>query len=226
MSPDTDEQAKAKLDDTELNVGSPRAAQKVELDLDDAPFLVDEEPAPAAAEEIPTAPPPQELEGPVKLPLWKKKKVLFGGAGGLLLLIGLAVWWFFIRDVTPPPPPPPPVQEPQKPVEPPAPPPPRDIFMEMAPFVVEKTDEKGITKVVSLKIKLVYKEDPRLASELQAKSFAVRDGLYYNLKNKAFANLTDKDSVEQLRDELRGVVNNYLNTGQIEQVLFEEMLVK
>jgi flagellar basal body-associated protein FliL len=96
----------------------------------------------------------------------------------------------------------------------------------MEPFVVEKTDSKGVTRVLSLTIKLVYKEDPRLATELSTKRFALRDGLYYNLKNKTFANLTDQESVEQLREELRGVVNNYLNTGTVEQVLFEELLVK
>ena len=126
----------------------------------------------------------------------------------------------------PPPPTPPPVQEPPKPVEPPPPPPPQDIYVPLEAFVVEKIDEKGVAKVLTLKLKLVYKENPMLERELLTKNFALRDGLYYNLKNKSFANLTDKDSVEQLREELRGVVNNYLNTGQVEQVLFEELLVK
>ena len=98
--------------------------------------------------------------------------------------------------------------------------------MPLEAFVVEKIDEKGVAKVLTLKLKLVYKEHPMLERELLTKHFALRDGLYYNLKNKSFANLTDKDSVEQLREELRGVVNNYLNTGQVEQVLFEELLVK
>ncbi|WP_243359302.1 flagellar basal body-associated FliL family protein [Fundidesulfovibrio terrae] len=229
LSADEQDQNKAKLDDTELNVGSPRAAQKVELDLDDAPFLEEEEAPPPPAEEIPAAPPAHDLGEPVKLPIWKNKKVLFGGVGGLLLLIGLAAWWFFIREVKvheEPPPPPPPAPAPVEPPKPAEPPPPQDVFVPMEPFLVEKTDTKGAFKILSLKIKLVYKEDPRLAREIQTKSFALRDGLYYNLKNKSFTNLTDKDSVEKLREELRGVVNNYLNTGQIDQVLFEELLVK
>lgn len=222
------EQNKAKLDDTELNVGSPRAAQKVELDLDDAPFLEEEEALPAPSEEIPAAPPPQAIEEAVKLPIWKNKKVVFGGLGGLLLLIGLAVWWFLLREVKPPvreEPAPPPVAS-EEPSQPAPPPPPADMFVSMDPFVVEKPDAKGGVKVLTLKIKLVYKEDPRLARELQNKIVILRDGLYYNLKNKSFANLTDKDSVEKLREELRGVVNNYLNAGQVDQVLFEELLVK
>lgn len=223
-SPD-DQDNKAKLDDTELNVGSPRAMQKVELDLDDAPFLEDEETPAPTAEDIPAAA-PQEFEEQLKLPFWKNKKVVLGGGGGLLLLIVLITWWYFIRDVKAPQeeaPPPPAVAEPEKPAAPPAPP---EIFVPMDAFLVEKTDAKGITRLLSLKIKLVYKEDQRIAREIQSKNFALRDGLYYNLRNKSFANLTDKDGVEQLREELRGVVNNYLNTGQVDQVLFEELLVK
>lgn len=224
--PGSDDQAKAKLDDTELAVGSPRALQKVELDLDDAPFLEDEEEAaPPPPEDLPPISEPQDLGEPVRLPLWKNKKIVISG-GGVLLLICLAAWWFFLRTEEAPPPPPPPVVEPPKPVEPPPPPPPQDVFVPLEPFLVEKTDAKGATRVLTLKIKLVYKEDPRIERELQAKAFAVRDGLYYNLKNKSFDILTDKDSIEQLREELKGVVNNYLNSGQVDQILFEELLVK
>ena len=222
-----DEQAKARLDDTELAAPTPKAAQKVELDLDDAPFLEEEEAPPPAVEE---APPPLEgpdLDQPVKLPIWKNKKVVFGGGAGLLILLGLAVWWFFLRSVEPPkpvePPPPPPIAEPPKPPEPPAP---QDVSVPMDAFVVEKADAKGVVRVLTLKLKLIYKENPQLARELQVKNFSLRDGLYYNLKNKSFDNLTDKQSIEQIREELRGVVNNYLNYGQVEQLLFEELLVK
>jgi len=37
-----DSQLKAKLDDSELSDDLPKALQKVDLDLDDAPFLEDE----------------------------------------------------------------------------------------------------------------------------------------------------------------------------------------
>jgi flagellar FliL protein len=229
MSPVEEEQVKAKLDDTELSTGSPRAMQKVELDLDDAPFLEEEVEAPAAVEELPTAPPPQEFEETPAPPLWKNKKILIG-AGGILVLLGLAVWWFFLRAAPPapppPPPPPPPVEEAPKPEEPAPPPIPPDAFFPMDSFVVEKKDPAGGIKILTLKIKLVYKDDPKLAQELQAKRLILRDGLYYNLKNKSFANLTDKQSVDQLREELRAVVDNYLNAGQVDQVLFEELLVK
>ncbi|WP_243367674.1 flagellar basal body-associated FliL family protein [Fundidesulfovibrio soli] len=227
LDPAAPDQVKARLDDTELSAGSPRAQQKVELDLDDAPFLEDEPEEAAPLPEIPTAPPPQELDEPLKLPFWKKKLVLIGGAA-LLLVTGAAVWWFLLRTPPepPPPPPPPPAEEPAPPAPPPPPPQPPDVFVELAPFVVEKVDAKGVSRVVNIKLKLVYKQDSPIVPELQLKAFPIRDGLYYNLKNKTFNNLTDKDEVEKIREELRGVVNNYLNSGQIDQVLFDELLVK
>ena len=223
-----DDQPKAKLDDTELAATTPKAAQKVELDLDDAPFLEEEEALPPpVVEEAPAPVEGPDLDGPVKLPVWKNKKLVLAGGAGLLILILLAVWWFFLRSVEPPkpvePPPPPMPAEPPKPAEPP---PPQDVFVPMDAFLVEKADAKGVVRVLTLKLRLVYKENPQLAKELQIKNFALRDGLYYNLKNKSFDNLTDKQAIEQIRDELRGVVNNYLNYGQVEQVLFEELLVK
>lgn len=229
-----DDSAKAKLDDTEINSASPRAAQKVDLDLDDAPFLEEETPEPAPAAE-PEAPSLEEDLTPVVLPWWKRKKIVIPGGGLLLVIIGLLVWWFLFRDhqqaqqETQPPPPQEQPKEPQAPPPPPEPappPPPKDIYQPLAPFVIEMDDAKGVTRVLTVTLKLVYKDESPVARELQLKSFAVRDGLYYNLKNKHFEILTDKQAVEALREELRGVVNNYLSTGQIDQVLFEELLVK
>ncbi len=223
-------QNKAKLDDTELNVASPKALQKVELDLDDAPFLEDEPEPEAPDPEIPTAPPPSEEAAPPPIPLWKRKKIVLSGAGVLLLVIVLGTWFFVLRPtpVEPPPvveepapePPAPPV--PAEPEEPPIPP---EVPLTLPPFLVEKTDDKGTAHLVTIKIKILYREE-RLGKELELKNFSLRDGLYYNLKNKTLKELTDKNNAEPLREELRGVVNNYLNSGQIETVLFDELLVK
>ena len=225
------EQGKAKLDDTELNIVSPKALQKVELDLDDAPFL-EEEPVPEPqAPELPTAPPPSEVEEPPAVPLWKRKPVRLAGAGLLLVLVLLGTWFFILRP-KPGEQPPPPVEEaapvpeaPPAPVAPETPPPPQEVALPLAPFLVEKTDDKGNTRLVTVKLKIIYKEE-RLGKELELKNFPLRDGLYYNLKNKTLHELTDKNNAEALRDELRGVVNNYMNSGQIETVLFDELLVK
>lgn len=224
------EQGKARLDDTELNIASPKALQKVELDLDDAPFLEEEpEPEPQAPE-LSIAPPASEDAPPPVIPLWKRKKVVLSGAGLLLFLIILGTWFFIFRP-TPGEQPPPPVEEtkapeaPAPPPEPEAPPQPPEVALPLAPFLVEKTDDKGGARLVTIKIKIIYREE-RLGRELELKSFPLRDGLYYNLKNKTLHELTDKNNAEPLREELRGVVNNYLNSGQIETVLFDELLVK
>ena len=173
---------------------------------------------------------PQECRGTAQAALMEEQEGDSGrGGAGLLLLIALITWWYFIRDIKSPqeeapPPEPAPVAEPEKTGCPACP----AGSLRSHGRVSRGKDRRqgGVTRLLSLKIKLVYKEDPRIAREIQSKSFALRDGLYYNLRNKSFANLTDKDGVEQLREELRGVVNNYLNAGQVDQVLFEELLVK
>lgn len=226
------EQGKARLDDTELNIASPKALQKVELDLDDAPFLEEEAVPEPQAQEVPPAPAAPVEEAPPSIPLWKRKPVMLAGAGLLLVLLLLATWFFILRPKPGEQAPPPPAEEaapaevaPPAPVEPETPPPPPELPLSLAPFLVEKTDDKGNARLVTIKIKIIYR-DERLSKELELKNFLLRDGLYYNLKNKSLHDLTDKNNAEALRDELRGVVNNYLNAGQIETVLFDELLVK
>jgi flagellar FliL protein len=221
-----DASRKAKLDDAELNVGVPKALQKVDLDLDGAPFL--EEPAaPQEAPEAPAAPSQSlEVEAPGETPFWKKKKFLLIAGGALVVILALTAWLVLRKPAPPPPPPveetPAPAQEPE---QPPAPEEKPEQFYVLDPFLVEKPDDKGHIRLITLKIKLGYK-DEQLADELKRKNLVLRDGLYYNLKNKSFGNLTDKKAVDTLRDELKGVVDNYLNTGQIEEVLFDDLLVK
>ena len=163
-------------------------------------------------------------------PLWKRKKFLLIAAGALVLLAAPAGWWLLKK---PPPPPEPepepaPAPEPTPPPEPPKPvepPPPPEQFATLDPFLVEKTDDKGVTRLLTVRIKLIY-TDPSVGAELKFKLFSVRDALYHNLKNKPFGIFADLDNTDTLRDELRGVVNNYLSRGQIEKVLFDEILVK
>ena len=103
---ETDTQAQSAS--TELEV-APEGGGKVALDIDDAPFLKEEEPE---VPEVPDEDEPPALEpGPseAKASPKKSKKKLIIAAAALLLLVGGggAGWWFFLR--TPPPPPPPPI---------------------------------------------------------------------------------------------------------------------
>ncbi|EFL50468.1 flagellar basal body-associated protein FliL [Solidesulfovibrio fructosivorans JJ]] len=225
-------QVKAKLDDSELSDDLPKALQKVDLDLDDAPFLEDEEETPAAeegqAEEA--SPFPIETEGEKP----SKKKLILIVAPVLLLLIGAAVYFFLLRKPAPPPesaeetppaeeaPMPPPAPVPPPP-EPPAPK--QEIVMPMEPFLVELTDAQGRTRFLTIRFTAVTQEKP-VELEFKRNIIVVRDAVYYYLKNKKFEFLADKNNAEVLKKDVLSVINQFIGAQPLDNLLIEDYLVK
>lgn len=222
----------------EIDIASPSAGslQKVELDLDDAPFLKKEEASPPAVRPSEPSAPAQEKPGGKK----RKKLLMLGGAAlALLAAIGIGAYWFFGRT---PPPPPPALPEPervlvpsQKPVEAP-----KEYVKEFAPFVVPRhmhsesgpaNPAKGSfprgddTRFLVCKFS-VFATDPNVAAEMDREMVRLRDAVYYYLLSKSSQFLTDAHNGRQIRDDLRGVVNDYLSQGKIEGILFESYLNK
>jgi flagellar FliL protein len=220
---------KAKLDDSELSDDLPKALQKVELDLDDAPFLEDEK------EEEPPAPPqeepaPQETEERAP-PWWKKKPVIFGGAGLILILLALVAYLLFFsgKKTEAPPPPPPPAEEnaEEQAPESQAPPAPEEPLLSvvMDPFLVEQTNEKGEVFLLTLQFSTMTKS-PQLEKELARNAVVLRDAVYYFLKNKPLMYLDDQKTADTLKQDIMSVMNQFLGDEQIENLFIEKYVVK
>jgi len=224
-------QVKAKLDDSELSDDLPKALQKVDLDLDDAPFLEDEEEAPAAekgqAEEA--APFPVETEG--KKPSRKKKLILIA-APVLLLVIGAAVFFLLHKKPAPPPAPveeTPPVEQapPPEPVPPPPEPPApkQEIVIPMEPFLVELTDSQGHTRFLTIRFTAVTQEKS-VELEFKRNIIVLRDAVYYYLQNKKLEFLTDKNNADVLKKDVLSVINQFIGAQPLDNLLIEDYLVK
>ena len=214
------------------------SASKVELDLDDAPFLQEdpkEEPEP---EEEKPAETPVVLEKGEKqltrlqkiLLLFKNKKVLAGSISGLLLLIILLVFLLGGDD------------EPPAPVEdqntnagqyeteqtPPAaevPAIPPELIITWEPFWVEQIDSDGQIRFLQCQFSAPTM-DPGLKQEADIKTLAIRDAIYYYLSHKPLTFLSDQRNAEVLKEDVLGIINGYLTRGQINQLLIESYLVK
>lgn len=217
-------QPKAQLDDSEAS----KATQKVDLDLDDAPFLEDEEEEEVELEEEDEA--PQLEEEPKKkkgLPPIFKNKLLYMGAVIAVLLVVIAYLLFSGPD-TPPPPPPPAEPAPQEEVIPqpePEPEKPNEIQLRMDPFLIEQKDDEG--KIRFLEVRLIFSTvDEALVRQFKQETFTVRNAIYYYLKNKDLQFLSDKDNAEKLKKELLAVTNQYMAFGRFETILFEQYLVR
>lgn len=222
---------KAQLDDSETS----RAARKVDLDLDDAPFLEDDEDEEEVIEEADETPPSLDEAKPRKErkppPAWLTNRWVLIGAGSAILLAGLA---FFLLSgdkvpVSEEPAPEPAAEEVAAPEPPPEPEIPEEVakdhLVKLDPFVVEQTDESG--EIRFLEVRLVFTTpNEALAGSLVRNTPTVRYALYYYLRNKDLTFLTDETNSEALKQELLSVVNQYMADGRFESLLFEQYVVK
>lgn len=208
-----------------------KAAQKVELDLDDAPFLEDED----EEDEIPDEE-PEELESTDEAPVEKKSKtkllIVIGIAVIIILLAAILVKLFLFTD-TPPSSEEPVVEEtleeiPKTIPEDTPPPPPEEpgvTLLRMDPFWVEQKDNKNHTRFLIARFAMTT-TDPMVVAEFGRKTVILRDAVYFYLKNKDLQFLADKDNVEKLKKDLLVVINQYIVAGQFEEILFEKYLVR
>lgn len=210
-----------------------KAAQKVELDLDDAPFLEDEDEEDDLPEDE-----PEELDSLEEAPAPTKSKtklLIFIGIGVIILLLaGILAKLFLFNDA-----PPAVIKEPaaveesfeEIPDTVPAeevPPPPEEpglTLLRMDPFWIEQRDEKKQTRFLIARFAMTTK-DERVVAEYGRKTLILRDAVYFYLKNKDLQFLADKKNVEKLKKDLLMVINQYIVAGEFEEILFEKYLVR
>jgi len=215
-------------EETELQMqqeetGSAGAQKKVELDLDDAPFLQTEEKATPPApfdEQLPVTPDDGAAEEAARKR--KKKRLIVMAACGVLVLVTAAVWWFFFR--TPPPPP----SEGPKPevIVVPTPAPgaqDNDIVREFATFVVPGKDSHGRTDFLICKFAAIT-HDPNIQREIERQLVPLRDAIYYYLRSKDRDFISDARNGAEIKKELLSVFNDYLTQGKVEDIVFESYL--
>ena len=229
MSPESTD-AKLASGAIEVAADASKVLPKVQLDIDDAPFLREKEPeAPPPKtrepEALPEAPSPPAEDADARK---KKKRIIIGVALLALLLAaagGGAVWWFVLR--TPPPPPP----TPQVVVVPSTPPDshPAEFLIPIAPFWLELTNDspRDKDKIFFLVCKFTaLSKSEAILQEMQNKAIVIRDALYFYLKNKSYDFLTQPDNTQTIKNDLKSVINGYLTAGKVDDMLFERYLTK
>lgn len=224
---------------------------KVELDLDDAPFLEDDDakpekeapeksPAPAA----PAAPATPGTQSPPKgentrqsflhrLLADKKRLALAGGAFLFLLAAGIGVNVFLGGDDAPPPvnaaPPvaataPTAVQLPEGPPQLPATPTAKHL-MRFSPFWVEQKDAEGNIRFLSLTFSIPTDND-MLFAELVGKNIVLRDALFYYLSNRPLVTLQNETTMAALKADLMTVINEHTANGKVNDIFIENFLIQ
>ncbi|MFO7818290.1 MAG: flagellar basal body-associated FliL family protein [Thermodesulfobacteriota bacterium] len=208
-------------DSVQLDVSGQKfdsSSEKVELDLDDAPFL-DED----FEEEKPEKEVEQKKEKEKKSdkeesepPLWKKKWFL-AGIALLILLLGGILTYFILRE---PAPKPPPAEEAElekaekKPLQ----------KIALDEFWVPH-DVDGKTIFLTCKFSMSTRNE-RLVWEVKRKKTTIRDAIFYYLKNKELLFLRDQKNADKIKEDILSVINQYLSNGRITKLLIEEYIIK
>lgn len=220
---DDGQQVKAQLDDS----GISRATKKVDLDLDDAPFLEDEEEEEEELEDLEPVEHDFDDDEESAGPSIFQNKLFYIALVVILLLVGV-IAYLLMREPAPAPPPVEPVAE-EQPATPEMPEPetpePDQTLVRLDPFWIEATDDNGEIRFLIIRINFATYDDQLVRNFVQ-ETLTVRNALYYYLRNKDLEYLTDEENVEQLKQELLGVVNQYMAAGQFETLLFEQYLVR
>lgn len=213
---------KAKPDEGTLMPGAfeSLASQKVQLDIDDAPFLMElpeDVPAPAVQEE-------QEEETPKKSR--KKLYIILGAAVLLLALVGGLIYYFFLAPA-----PEPTGMEPIVIVVPSTQPEPtvttapQEKIVELEPFWVPVKDENGKSRFAVFTFVLSTYDDTAY-QELTQQTIKVRDTIYYYLVNRPYGYLMDAKNLPAIREELVTTLQNDTIKGLINNLYFNSVLVQ
>ena len=201
---------------------------KVELDIEDAPFLQEpDEPKPPVKEPEPPAPQekkPPALKGRLAALLADKKRLAIIGGGLVLVLLAPVVVSLVLGGKSAPPP-----QEPvrklvpDEPVRENTPAGPKFLF-KGEPFLIERRGSEGEIRFLRCRFSIPT-DNPSLYGELQAKNIAVRDAIYYYLNNKPVTFLSDSTQTEVLKRDLISVINEHLTSEKIQELYIEDYLV-
>ena len=207
-----------------------RSAQKVELDLDDAPFLEEEEEVkpepPKPAETIRTEAPQEDKPAQPG-----RKKLIILGAAALVVLLAAALTakLLFFKGQPTAAPDAAGHSEPKEPAPdnataakaPELP----DIHVRLEPFWVEQKGAGDEIRFLIVRI-LLGTSDKMVAKEFETKLLPARNAIFYYLKNKDVQFLADEHNAEKLKSELLLVINQYVTDGKFDTLLFEEYVVK
>ncbi|OIO00829.1 MAG: hypothetical protein AUJ49_09115 [Desulfovibrionaceae bacterium CG1_02_65_16] len=214
-------QADAMIDTSEASLG----AQKVELDLEDAPFLEEEE-------EVQPEPPKQEapvsLESEEKKPsrLAGKKKLIIIVVAAVVLLVAtvLMVKLFFFKGKA--------ASEPAQADHAEATKQPDnatqaapELQVRLDPFWVEQKGANDEIRFLIVRI-LLTTTSQSTVRDFQIKLLPARNAVFYYLKNKDVQFLSDEQNAERLKGELLLVINQYVADGKFDNLMFEEYVVK
>ncbi len=218
-------------EEDELEAFAKQATAKVQLDIDDAEFLLDpaeEAPKEVVAQEEEAPPPAKTEEAPIE-PEQAPKPVprLLKISVAIFILVSLCalVWYMYFR----------PVEDHTKVPVPPTsivvPSPEEETLTEtgellvpLLPFFIERR-QGGNTRFLKVAFVLVA-ADADMQRDIFERTTILRDAIYYYLRNQDPDFVLNSKNIATIKSVLTDVVNGQLSTGKLEDFLIVEYVIR
>ncbi len=194
------------------------ASQKVQLDIDDAPFLMD------LPEDIP--PPAVQEEKEEETPKKSRKKLflLIGIALVLLALAGGLAYYFFFTPSEPTGLEPIILVVPSNPEDNTASAPAEQV-VELEPFWVPVVDENGKTRFAVFTF-VLSTYDTTAYEEITQQTIRVRDTIYYYLTTRPYDYLVNARNLPVIREEIVNALQKDTLKGRLNNLYFDSIMVQ
>lgn len=146
-------------------------------------------------------------------PKSKRKLIMIGGAAALVLLLGGGGWFFFLRGHG---------DDKHAAAAPPKPP----VFLDVPEVLVNLANTPG-ERVQYLKVKVVLevKDQPQVA-QIQPNMPRVTDMFQTYMRELRPGDLNGSIGLFRLKEELTRRVNAAISPGQVNAVLFKEIVIQ
>lgn len=206
--------------------------QKVQLDIEDAPFLLDTEEEAIPLKETEdisqslthTLPNEQDQDNILRRKKLRKQKIVVIILS-IFIIVVLISWFLFSQDV------------PQLEEEPILPETtvvivpsekkvtgPQEYKITFEPFTVAQPSGNSVKFLEATFVGI--SKDEKVIKESKSKELVLRDAIYYYLSNKTHGHLIDPKNALVIKQDLLDIVNGYLISGKMEDILLENYIVK
>lgn len=197
--------------------------QKVQLDLEDAPFLQEEEKKEESTDLATTEPNSDKTakDDEDQEPKSKKKLIIIAGAALVLILAISAGAFFFLfaeKEVII-------LQNIIVVPNPPTEEIPLFYQIKLDPIWIElKNRDDGVNFLVGTFI--LSMETKSIQNEIEKNIKVVRDAVYYYLINTRPEFLMDHENTEKIKAGISDIVNRYVVSGAVDEIYFDSFLMK
>lgn len=103
---------------------------------------------------------------------------------------------------------------------------PPPTYFPITPAFNANTSDMDVTRYIKVSVVLTYTSNTKqLAVELPERVYMIKDRIYSIIRAYNYDQLRTNEGIEMLKADIKREINSMLRNGQIDDVLFEELII-